>query len=106
MGREPFVAEIDPPLPQIVEYVRQVLVEKMRKRECVMQGGAPAGEALPIGLIPEVRDQRPDEKLLREAHPRMGWHLEAAQFNQAQAAGGSVGRVELVDAELRTMRVT
>ncbi|MCY1433262.1 hypothetical protein D9M71_492850 [compost metagenome] len=35
----------------------------------------------------------------------MGWHLEGAQLKQAQAATGTVGRVQLVDAKLGTVGV-
>jgi len=35
----------------------------------------------------------------------MGRHLEAVEFDQPLAAGGAVGRVELVDAELGAVGV-
>ena len=71
-----------------------------------MQLGAPARQARRrIGLAPEARDQRAQQQLLREAHARVRRHLEGAQLEQAEAAGGAVGRVQLVDAELGAVRV-
>ena len=42
---------------------------------------------------------------MREAHARVGRHFKAAQFEQAVAARGAVGREELVDAEFGPVRV-
>ncbi len=58
-----------------------------------------------IGHFPEAGDQRPHQQLLRQAHPRVRRHLEAAELHQPQPAGGRVGRIELVDAELGAVRV-
>jgi hypothetical protein len=58
-----------------------------------------------VGLVPEARHQRAQQQLLHDAHARMRRHLEGAQLQQAQAAGGGVGRVHLVDAELAAVRV-
>ena len=56
-------------------------------------------------MIPEAADERAQQELLREAHARVRRHFEAAQLEQAEPAGGAVGRVEFIDAEFRAMRV-
>ena len=58
-----------------------------------------------VRLLPEPRHQRPQQQLLREAHPRVRRHLERAELDQPQPAGRRVGRVQLVDAELGAVRV-
>ena len=55
--------------------------------------------------MPEARDQRAEQQLLHHAHPRIRRHLECPQLEEAAPPGCEVGRVELVDAELRAMRV-
>jgi hypothetical protein len=70
-----------------------------------MQFGAPAHQACRIGLGPEAGHQRPQQQLLHDGHARMRRHLEGAQLQQAQAAGGAVGRIQLVDAELAAVGV-
>ena len=71
-----------------------------------MQLGAPALEPRrAVGLLPEARDQRAQQQLLRERHARVRRHLEGAHLEQAEAAGRAVGRIELVDAELGAVRV-
>ena len=57
------------------------------------------------GIVPEARDQRPQQQLLRQAHPRVRRHLEGAQLEQALPAAGALGRIELVDAELGAVGV-
>ncbi len=43
--------------------------------------------------------------MLSKAHARVGRHLEAAELDQAEAAGGAVRREELVDADLGAVGV-
>ena len=62
-------------------------------------------QRVPCTALPEARDQRAQQQLLREAHARMRRHLEGAQLQQAKPAGLAVGRVELVDAELGAVGV-
>ena len=73
------------------------------KRSC--SDGAPAGELAGDGGVPEPGDQGADQQLLGERHPRVGGHLEAAELDEAEAAGGAVGGVELVDADLGAVGV-
>ena len=75
------------------------------QQEAVVQLGAPAHQRRAVGLAPEARDQRAQQQLLDDAHAGMRRHLEGTQLQQAQAAGGRVRRVELVDAELAAVRV-
>jgi len=50
--------------------------------------------------IPPAHEQR-----LHECELRMRRHLESAQFEQPEPTAAAVGAVELVDAELGTVRV-
>jgi hypothetical protein len=52
------------------------------------------------GILPEPGDERADQHLLGQAHARLRRHLEAAELDQAKPPGGTVGRIELVDADL------
>ncbi len=70
-----------------------------------MQQRAPAHRPRAIRLAPEPRDQRAHQQLLRERHARVRRHLERAQLDEPEPARRSLGRVELVDAELGAMRV-
>ncbi len=90
---------------QLVEHFLKVLRDEMRQHETIVQGRAPADRPLAIWLFPHSRHQRPQQQLLCQAHPRVRRHLETAEFDQAQPAGGRVGREQLVDAELGAMRV-
>ena len=77
----------------------------MWQHEAVMQFGAPANQGRGVRLLPESRDQGPQEQLLRQRHLRMRRHFKPAEFDQTEAAAGRVGRIELVDAELSAMGV-
>ena len=78
----------------------------MRQHEAVVQFGAPAGEAARRKrVLPEAGDEGPDKQVLDEAHPRMRRHFKGPEFQESQAAGGVVGRIELVDAELGAVGV-
>ncbi|KAG1249761.1 hypothetical protein G6F65_019002 [Rhizopus arrhizus] len=70
-----------------------------------MQFGAPARQARRIGRLPEVRDQAAQQQLLGQAHARMRRHFKGAQLQQPQPPRGAVGRIELVDAEFRPVRI-
>jgi hypothetical protein len=58
-----------------------------------------------VRLVPEFGDQRPQQQVLCQAHARVRGHFEGAHFQQAQSTGGGFGGIELVDAELRAVRV-
>ena len=54
---------------------------------------------------PIVADQSADEQLLGQTHPGIGRHFEAAELDKAEAAGGAIGRKELVDADFRAVGI-
>jgi hypothetical protein len=86
--------------------VVEVLLHEMRQQEAVVQLGAPAHQAFGcVGGFPEACQQAAQQELLGQGHARMGRHFEGAQLKQAEAPGGAVRRVELVDAELGAVGV-
>ena len=60
---------------------------KMRQHEPVVQLRAPAHEIAVVRRSPEARDEREQEQLLREAHPRVRRHLERAELDETEPAG-------------------
>ena len=62
-------------------------------------------ERAPVRCLPEPGDQRAHQQLLGKAHAGMRWHLERAELDETKPAGRAVRRIELVDADLGTMRV-
>jgi len=58
-----------------------------------------------VRCLPEARHERAQEQLLRQAHALVRRHLEGAQLEKPQPSGRTVRELELVDAELRTMRI-
>ena len=89
---------------QVEHYFFDVGVGVEREQEAVVQFGAPTHERFDVRLRPETRDERTDEQRLHERHSGMRWHLEAAQFEQAEPAALRIGTEQLVDAELGPMR--
>ncbi|MNQ83452.1 hypothetical protein D3C85_985300 [compost metagenome] len=62
---------------EVDDDIGEVLLDKVRQQEAIVQLRAPARQFRRcIGLAPEPRDQRPQQQLLRQAHARMGRHLE------------------------------
>src|SRR5579872_1221405 len=78
----------------------EILLHKMREHEPVVQFGAPTNKFLLVRLLPETREERAQQQLLRETHPRMRGHFESAQLHQSEPATAAVGRIKFVDAEL------
>ncbi len=58
-----------------------------------------------IRRLPEARDQRQQQLLLRKAHLRVRRHLERAEFDETEPPCWPVRRIQLVDADFRAMRV-
>src|SRR5436190_2613410 len=86
--------------------VLEVLPHEPRQHEPIVQLGAPALElAGHIRLLPEARDERAHQELLRERHARVRRHLEGAHLEESQPPSGAVGGIQLVDAELGAVRV-
>ncbi len=77
----------------------------MRQHEAIVQRRAPADEAAIERRGPEACDEGADEELLREVHAGVGRHLEAAEFDEAEAAGRAIGGIELVDADFAAVGV-
>ena len=105
MRREPRGLERVSAAPQVGHDVVEILRYEVRQHEAVVELGAPAGERQIVGRLPERRDERPQQELLGQAHAPVRGHLERAQLHQPQPAAARVGIVELVDAELGTVRI-
>ena len=102
---EPVRAHVEAVLAQVAQHVEEVLPDEVRQHEAVVQQRAPAGELAGDRGVPEPGDQRADHQRLRQRHARVGGHLEAAELDEAEAAGRAVGRIELVDADLGAVGV-
>ena len=89
--REPVGLQRVAAAPQVGQHIVEVLRDEVRQHEAVVQLRAPADERLIVRRFPEPRDQRPQQQLLREAHPRVRRHLEGAQLDQPQPAAAAVG---------------
>ena len=93
-------------VPQISQHLIEVGAAEMRQHPSVVQVATPADQPVGVGFLPEPANERPDKKLLGQAHARIRGHFKAPHFDEAQPAGGRVGRVEFVDAELGAVGVT
>ncbi len=58
-----------------------------------------------VGRLPEMRDERAHQQLLRQTHARVRRHLERAQLHQSEPRARGVRRIELVDAKFSAMRI-
>ena len=85
---------------QVFQHGEEVGPEEMRQHEAIVQGRAPADTAARLRLAPEPRHDRPQQDLLGKAHARVRRHLEGAEFEEAEPPRRSVGREQLVDADL------
>ena len=94
-----------PGLGQFSEDVVEVERDHRRQQEAVVQFRAPPRKPRGVRRAPEPRDQRAQQQLLRQAHLPVRRHLERAHLEQAQSTARPVRRIQLVDAELRAMRV-
>ena len=106
MGGEPFAFEGVTGFFEIVDDVLEILPDEMGEEEAIVNFRAPADEAVVIGLFPEMRDHRPQEEVLSEAHLGVRGHFEGAHFQEAEATGGGFGGKEFVDAEFGTMGIS
>src|SRR5277367_5098862 len=84
-------------------HVCKIELHEVRKHEAIVQAGSPRDQLLPVGLAPELGDERPYQQLLGEAHAGMRGHLEGAQLEQAHARSRAFRRVKFVDTEFRAM---
>ena len=90
---------------QVCHHELHVLPDVVRQHKAIVQLGAPAHQGLVVGFFPEARHQGAQQQGLHQRHAAVGRHFKAPEFENAQAAGGAVGGVQLVDAELRAMGV-
>ena len=67
----------------------------MRQHEAIVQRRVPVDQSSRVRRLPEPRDERPQQQLLRQAHPRVRRHFERAELDQAQAARGLSGENSL-----------
>src|SRR6185437_9329381 len=105
LGRVPFQREVVTGLAELLEYAEKILPEEMRQHEAIVQRGAPAHELALLRFAPELCDQRADQQLLRQRHPGIRRHFERTEFDQPEAAGRPVRRIELVDADFGAMGI-
>ena len=90
---------------EIVQDTEKVLPDDVCQHEPVVQGGAPPHQRATLRLAPEPGDQGAQEQLLRQTHACVRRHLERAELDQAQPPGRTVGREQLVDAQLGAVGV-
>ena len=105
VGRKPAVVKGKAGLAHLSQHVGKVVGDEGGQHEAVMQPGAPARHRRLVGRVPEARHQGAQQELLHDAHARVRRHLKGAQLQEAQAAGGRVGREHLVDGKLAAVGV-
>ena len=103
--REPRVLEGEAGAIEVGDDLAEIAPVVERQHPAVVQGRSPAHQWLRVRLAPEPGDQRAHQQLLHEAHARVRRHLETAQLDEAEPAARTVGRIQLVDAELGAVRV-
>ena len=103
--REPIGGQLVAGAPELLDHIVEVERDEVREHEPIVQLGAPARQAGGVRLAPETRDQGTDQQLLRDAHASVGRHLEGPHLEKAATPRRQIRRVELVDAELRAVRV-
>ena len=106
MRREPLGLERVARAAQVVEHVVEILPTKCgsMKRSCSAVPQRTSGWL--IRLVPEPRDERAQQQLLRQAHARRA--AASRRRGTRPAPGGPSapsGRIELVDADLGAVRV-
>src|SRR5271169_4400261 len=91
--REPFLLKRVTGFAQVGHHVFPIQLNEVRQHEAVMQRSSPPHQFAAVWSLPEVCDQRADQELLGEAHPRMWRHLESPQFQKTQPRFGRVRRI-------------
>jgi len=102
---EPVGIEIITRGPQVGQDFKEIGPDEMGQHEAIVQRRAPAHQIALLRLPPEPRRQRPDQQLLRQAHPRFGRHFKTAKLQQPQSPGRPIGREHLVDADFGAVGV-
>ena len=90
---------------ELVDDIAQVGRRVGGQQVAVVQAGTPPDQVALVRLVPESGDQRTYEQRLHKRHPGVRRHLEAAHLEQAEPARAAVRAVQLVDAELGSVRV-
>src|ERR1700692_3376996 len=94
VGSEPVTAKSVSSPVQIFDDILPIRLHEMRQHEAVVQAVSPGNEFLPVWLPPELRDQRPYQELLGQAHARVGRHFKGAQLKKAETGSGTFRRIE------------
>src|ERR1700689_4123953 len=97
MRREPFLFEGITGFVQFLENVFPVALDEVGEHKAIVNSCSPEDQRPLIGIFPEMRNQRPHQQLLSEAHARVWGHFESAELNEAQTRRSGVGRIKLVD---------
>ncbi len=87
--REPILLDREAGCLQFLEHFLKILRHEVRQHESIVQRRAPAHQRRSVRLVPEPGDQCPHQQLLRQAHPRVRRHFEAAELDQSQPARGT-----------------
>ena len=103
---EPLCFERQAGLPQVGYHSLEIGPQEVRQHEPVVQRSAPSYQPLPVGLLPEPRDQRAYEQLRARLMRACGAISNARNSTRPEPAHRALGRVELVDADLCAMRVS
>ena len=90
---------------QICNHGCKILLDEVWEHKKIVKARSPSRRRFRIRGAPEPSHQRTYEQLLGKTHPRVRRHLERAKLQETQPAGCRVGRIQLVDRELRPMRV-
>ena len=92
------------------QYIIKVHHNEGWQHKPVVQLRAPTSQACftwrVIRSFPEPRNERTNQQLLHQTHLSVGWHFKASQLEQAKPSGWAIRRIQLIDTELRAMRIT
>jgi len=84
--REPFAFERITRLAQIADDILEIGFAEMRQHPAIMDVRAPADQAGPVRLLPELGHQAAQQEMLRQAHARVRRHFKCAHLDQHQPA--------------------
>ena len=85
--REPGRVEAVAVAAQFLQHIGEILRDKMRQQEVVVDAGAPVHQAPLVRRLPERRDRGAHQQKLRRRHARVRRHLQRTEFDQAEPAG-------------------
>ena len=103
---EPVGRQAEAGVVQLGNHVAKILPHEMRQHETVVQFGAPAHQGCRAErLAPEARHQGAQQQLLGQRHARVRRHFEGAHFQEPQATGSRIRRIQFVDTEFGAMGI-